>query len=133
MMGRQHAASPRGGEEPQKRSMDDHASFLRLGEGQRGGAEPSTSRPATPHPPLSLGERAFHSTPVMPDLIRHPASWAAKGSGTPDQVRGDEVGSVFTRHPSVGWGPCLSQQAVAFVQRDMDASLRWHDDEESMQ
>ena len=32
------------------------------------------------------------STPVMPDLIRHPASSCAKdeGSGPPDQVRGDE-------------------------------------------
>jgi len=29
--------------------------------------------------------------PVMPDLIRHPASsWTAAVSGTPDQVRGDD-------------------------------------------
>ena len=29
--------------------------------------------------------------PVMPDLIRHPASsWIAEGSETPDQVRGDD-------------------------------------------
>jgi hypothetical protein len=33
-----------------------------------------------------------------------------------------------TRHPGEGWGPCLSPPAVPFVDRDMDASLRWHDD-----
>jgi len=33
--------------------------------------------------------------PVMPDLIRHPASsWTAEGSETPDQVRGDEERSA---------------------------------------
>jgi|GEM_PF-5693517 len=72
--------------------------------------------------------------PVMPDLIRHPASsWTPKGSGTPDQVRGDEVCSFPFRHPSEGWSPCLSRRAVPFVERAMDASLRWHDDEESME
>jgi hypothetical protein len=36
-----------------------------------------------------IGKRFF--TPVMPDVIRHPASRRAvtKVSGTPDQVRGD--------------------------------------------
>ena len=72
--------------------------------------------------------------PVMPDLIRHPASsWAVKGSGTPDQVRGDEVNPFPFRHPSGGWGPCLSQQVVPFVERAMDASLRWHDGENLLQ
>ena len=37
-----------------------------------------------------------YSSPVMPDLIRHPASSCAtaEGSGTPDQVRGDDMFDV---------------------------------------